>query len=135
VGASQAYLTQEIATQRALMAKRRKLYTPHRKPIEVAGRTVIIVDDGLATGATMVAALHDTRERQPARLICAVPVASRNAYARVSAYADQVVCLIAPADFFAVGQFYREFPQVSDDEVIELLAQSGKPASDGHSVR
>lgn len=122
VGASPAYLEREIAAQRALMARRRRLYTPHRPPIDPGGRTVIIVDDGLATGATMVAALHDTRERQPAMLICAVPVASQSAFVRVSAYADKVVCLLTPPEFYAVGQFYDAFAQVSDDEVIALLA-------------
>lgn len=122
VGASAAYLEREIAAQRDLMAQRRRLYTPHRAPIDAAGRTVIVVDDGLATGATMVAALHDTRERRPAQLICAVPVASQAAFTRVSGYADRVVCLATPAQFYAVGQFYDAFPQVSDEEVIALLA-------------
>lgn len=129
VGASQGYLDREIANQRTLMARRRRLYTPHRAPFEPVGRTVIIVDDGLATGATMVAALHDTRERQPATLICAVPVASQSAFVRVSAYADKVVCLQTPAEFYAVGQFYDAFPQVDDEEVIALLAPRDGPSS------
>ncbi len=127
VGASQAYIDREIASQRTLMARRRQQYTPQRAPIDPAGRTVIIVDDGLATGATMVAALHDIRERQPATLICAVPVASQSAFVRVSAYADKVVCLLTPPEFYAVGQFYDAFPQVSDEEVIALLAPSDGP--------
>ena len=116
------YITDQIATQRALIIKRRRLYTPGRQPISVAGRLVIVVDDGLATGATMVAALHDTRERGPVELVCASPIASGQAYVRVSAYADSVICLDTPETFFGVGQFYREFPQVSDDEVVTLLA-------------
>ena len=121
-GASASYITDQIATQRALIIKRRRLYTPGRQPISVAGRLVIVVDDGLATGATMVAALHDTRERGPVELVCASPIASGQAYVRVSAYADSVICLDTPETFFGVGQFYREFPQVSDDEVVTLLA-------------
>ena len=82
---------------------------------------MIVVDDGLATGATMIAALHGLRHRQPARLICAVPVAAPDALARVRPLADEVVCLSAPGAFHAVGQFYRHFEQVEDDEVIALL--------------
>jgi putative phosphoribosyl transferase len=121
VGANRHYIDREIAAQLALMAKRRTRYTPHRAPIEVAGRVVIIVDDGLATGATMVAALHDTRERHPALLVCATPVASTTAHERVSGYADRVICLEVSDDFYGVGEFYRDFAQVSDDEVIATL--------------
>jgi putative phosphoribosyl transferase len=83
---------------------------------------VIVVDDGLATGATMIAALHSLRERQPARLVCAVPVAPPETLARVRALADAVVCLHSPADFRAVGQYYRDFAQVEDEEVLALLS-------------
>lgn len=82
---------------------------------------MIVVDDGLATGATMVAALHAVRERQPAWLVCAVPVASPDSIELVRPHADEVVCLSAPAGFAAVGQFYRSFPQVEDEEVAVLL--------------
>ncbi len=80
------------------------------------------MDDGLATGATMIAALHSVRTRHPARLVCAVPVASSASLEKVRAHADEVVCLDTPPDFHAVAQFYRRFAQVEDDEVVELLA-------------
>jgi predicted phosphoribosyltransferase len=89
---------------------------------------VIVVDDGLATGSTMIAALHGLRSRQPARLICAVPVAPAETLDRIHAYADEVVCLHTPENFYAVGQFYRDFPQVDDEEVIKALMPASPPA-------
>ena len=124
LGADAAYLAQEKRTQLQTLRARRARYTPVRAPIDPAGRIVIVVDDGLATGATMVAALHSLRAQHPARLVCAVPVASREALAMVQPLADEVVCLEAPPDFEAVGQFYRDFTQVEDDEVVRLLADS-----------
>ena len=121
-GGDEAYLERECARQLEVMRERRKLYTPGHPPVDVAGRTAIVVDDGLATGATMLAALHAVRERRPARLVCAVPVASREALELVRPHADEVVCLDAPEWFGAVGQFYASFPQVEDEEVVRLLA-------------
>ncbi len=120
-GVTKEYLEQEKQRQLSTIRRRRAEYTPLHPPIDPAGRTVIVVDDGLATGATMISALHSLREKKPARLVCAVPVAPLDTVERVAQYADEMVCLQTPFNFQAVGQFYRDFPQVEDDEVIEVL--------------
>jgi len=131
-GADEGYLEREKAAQLAVLAERRASYTPARSPLEPAGRTVIVVDDGLATGATMIAALHAVRAKRPARLVCAVPVGAPDSVRKVAPYADEVVCLATPPDFYAVGQFYGSFPQVDDDEVRAILARAApSPAGDG----
>ena len=121
VGADDAYIASEKQVQMATIRQRRAEYTPLRTPIDPAGRIVIVIDDGLATGATMISALHGLRTRQPAKLICAIPVSPPETLRKIAPLADEVVCLLTPDNFRAVGQFYVDFPQVEDDEVVAIL--------------
>jgi predicted phosphoribosyltransferase len=123
MGVDDEYLEEEKRVQLDVLKRRRALYTPWRRPIDPAGRIAIVIDDGLATGATMIAALHAVRARNPATLVCAVPVASGESLVRIGSLADETVCLETPVGFHAVGQFYHVFDQVSDDAVERFLRQ------------
>jgi putative phosphoribosyl transferase len=108
--------------------KRRELtYRSGRPPLAVAGATVVIVDDGIATGATMHAAVVATRSLAPARIVVAVPTAARDAVERLKGVADQVVALATPEPYFGVGAWYSLFPQLTDEEVVAALAAATKP--------
>lgn len=113
----------EVARQRALaeIARRRERYLAGRPPLDVSGRTAIVVDDGIATGATVRAGLAALRNRGAAQLVLAVPVAPRDTIARLTPELDDIVCLATPEPFLAIGYFYRDFHQISDDEVVSAL--------------
>jgi len=109
--------------QLAEIDRRRELYLGGTDRVDIAGRTAIVVDDGVATGATTRAALRATRMRNPARLILAIPVGPANVIAEMREEADIVICLEEPRDFLALGYYYQDFRQVEDQEVTDLLAR------------
>ena len=120
-GADGGYVQAEAARQLELIRERQRRYRGDRPAIEVSGRTVIVVDDGLATGATMIAALDAVRAQRPARLVCAVPVAAQDSLFEARRHADDTVCLATPSPFRAVGLHYRDFSAVDDEEVAASL--------------
>jgi predicted phosphoribosyltransferase len=118
---SEDYIAAAAKRELATIEQRRREWAPVRPTVNPEGRTLIVVDDGVATGMTMQAALRQLAHRKPARLIAAAPVASREAAALLKREADTVVFLATPRRFGSVGSFYRDFGQVSDEEVAELL--------------
>ncbi|HTU19987.1 MAG TPA: phosphoribosyltransferase family protein [Gemmataceae bacterium] len=115
------YIAEERHHQLAEIARRKKLFRAIRPPAPIAGRSVIVTDDGIATGSTMIAALQSLKTQNPHEVVVAVPVASPDRLAEVGRWCDEVVCLLAPEAFWAIGQFYEDFRQVEDAEVVELL--------------
>jgi predicted phosphoribosyltransferase len=120
-----------IARERAELVRREERYRGERAPAEVRGRTVVVVDDGLATGATMRAAVAALREAGAARIVVAVPVASGDAATHLASAADVLVCPTVPRRFRAVGTWYADFAAVDDAEVAALLARAGSSAVRG----
>jgi predicted phosphoribosyltransferase len=118
---SQKEITREVAHQRKEIARRIRVFRGDRAPLDLKDKIVVIVDDGVATGSTMLAALRALRQQIPARLILAIPVGPPEIIQRLAHECDQVVVLDTPEPFWAVGRFYRAFEQTSDDEVIQLL--------------
>jgi predicted phosphoribosyltransferase len=116
------YVREEIRRQQEILRHRRALYTRTRPALDVATRVVIVVDDGVATGSSMLAALRFVRARKPSRLIAAMGVAPPDTLRRLGGEADEVVCLYAPAAFYAVGAFFEDFSEVTDDMVVAALS-------------
>lgn len=122
-----AYLEAEKQRQLAVLQERRARYTPLHAPIDLQGRIVIVVDDGIATGSTFTAALRAVKAQKPKKLVGAVAVASPGSVRAMERECDSMVCLNVPAHFYAVGQFFESFEQVTDAEVVEILGQRSAP--------
>ncbi|MDM0114460.1 phosphoribosyltransferase [Variovorax sp. J22R133] len=121
---SEEAVEEAVRREQAELTRREQLYRGDRKRPTIKDRVVLLVDDGLATGATMRAAVQSVRLSEPARVVVAVPVGSQDAVASLSLQADEVVCVETPEPFHAVGLWYRDFDQTSDDEVRDLLKRS-----------
>ena len=128
-GLNERDIDQLADAERAELRRRQALYLNGRAPVALGGRTVILVDDGIATGATAKAALLAIRKAAPKRVVLAVPVASDDAVADLRPFADDIICLEIPPMFYAVGAHYRDFPQIDDTEVIETLASHSPRAA------
>jgi putative phosphoribosyl transferase len=124
LGVTEDYLEREIGAQEEEIRRRTRAYRGGRPAVDVRNKVAVVVDDGVATGGTAAAALRWARTHGAARVILAVPVAPREAVARLSREADEVISLATPEPFFAVGQWYESFPQTSDREVVDLLERA-----------
>ena len=124
MGVTQEQLDEVTARETAELERRNRLYRGGRAPPRLAGRCVILVDDGIATGASMLAAVRVVRKHRVARLVVAAPVGAPDSVGSLASEADEVVCPLAPPRFHAVGQYYRAFGQTEDEEVQDLLAQA-----------
>lgn len=121
---SEDYLRRKIADEREEIARRSALYRSGRPPVDLTGKVAVVVDDGVATGGTAAAALRWARAKGAKKVVLAVPVAPGEAVRRLKDEADEIRVLATPEPFFAVGQWYRSFPQIADERVIELLSRS-----------
>jgi putative phosphoribosyl transferase len=127
-GIGRDYIEAQAQHELQEIERRRQLYLPGRAPLPVLGATAIVVDDGIATGTTVRAALRALRRRQPKRLVLAVPVAPADTADALAAEVDDIVCLATPSPFHAVGVHYEDFHQVGDEEVLDALRAAAPPA-------
>lgn len=125
MGVTEEDLDRVLDRERSEIRRQTALFREGREPLDVRGRTVIVVDDGVATGLTDLAAVRSLRARGAGRIVVAVPVASDEGLAMLREEADEVICNRVPRVFIGVGRWYRDFTQVSDDEVVALLAEAG----------
>jgi putative phosphoribosyl transferase len=130
-GVFDEYINLEKQRQMKEIVRRNRLLRESRPPAPIEGRTVIVADDGIATGSTMIAALKEVRAHRPREVIVAVPVAAADSLAVVKTWSDSVVCLLTPEDFMAVGLYYEEFNPVEDERVVAIL-QDFKPTETEH---
>lgn len=128
-GLSEEYLAAEIQEQLRQIEQRSKLIRSIRPPVPVSGRSVIVTDDGIATGATMIAAIQTLRLQQPQEIVVAVPVSSPESLREIREHCDDAVALLTPPGFHAIGQFYDDFRQIEDDEMLRLLQRSQTSSS------
>lgn len=124
----------EIAQRvKAELDRRERVYRRGRPALDLTGKTVVVVDDGIATGSSMLAAIKTLRHMRPARLVLAVPVAPASTCRRLREAVDELVCVHAPEHFYAIGQFYEDFSQVADEEVIDLLRRAASERTEAQS--
>ncbi len=124
LGASKAYIDKKIEEEKKEISRRVEKYRQGLKKRVIKGRVVILVDDGIATGYTAIAAARFIKKQKPRKLVLAVPVAPKQTLEKIREEVDDVVCLYSPASFMAIGQFYEKFEQISDDEVIRILGEA-----------
>jgi putative phosphoribosyl transferase len=129
LGLSQLTIDAVAAEEQKELARRELAYRGHDTSPKLQGKTVILVDDGIATGSTMRAAVRAVRLQKPARIVVAVPTAAPSSYAHIKFEADETIALATPADFYAVGQWYEDFAQTTDQDVTRLLAKAGHGAA------
>jgi len=128
IGISEEQIDQITAKVNKELERRANLYRGARPPLKVEGLTVLLVDDGIATGSSMRAAIHALRQMKPAWIVVAVPVAPLSTCNRLRREVDELICVYSPQDFYAIGQFYEDFSQTADEEVTELLRQAAEPS-------
>lgn len=126
--ADEQYVRDEIRSQLDVIRARREMYTRARQPVDPAGRTVVIVDDGVATGSSMLAAIRSVRAHKPKKLIVAIGVAPPDTLERIREEVDEVICLMTPESFYAVGQFFEDFSEVTDANVVTALTPPARAA-------
>lgn len=122
----ESYIENEIKRIREALKERYKKFMGDRKPVHMEGKIVIIIDDGIATGNTILSAIRMIRQKHPKKIVVAVPVSPRETAEKIKKHVDDFICLHIADDFFGVGQYYLDFSEVSDDEVIQLLKEANR---------